>query len=78
MINCLSMQDVIQRVQSLQGSRELSGVVDDRGKFIYISQEELEAVARFIRQRGRVSITDLVNSSNILVNLQPDIPVDVH
>ena len=48
----------------------VSGVVDDRGKFIYISQEELEAVAKFIKQRGRVSISDISDSSNSLINLE--------
>ncbi len=67
------MQDAIARVQSLQESGELSGVVDDRGKFIYISEEEMKAVAQFIKQRGRVSITELVSSSNRLINLQPEI-----
>lgn len=59
-------------MQSLQESGELSGVVDDRGKFIFISDEELKAVADFIQQRGRVSIAELVSSSNRLINLQPD------
>lgn len=48
-----------------------SGVVDDRGKFIYISQEELQAVAKFVKQRGRVSLTELVENSNQLINLTP-------
>lgn len=60
-------------MQSLQESGELSGVVDDRGKFIFISDEELKAVADFIKQRGRVSIAELVSSSNRLVNLQPEV-----
>ena len=46
--------------------------MDDRGKFIYISEEELKSVANFIKQRGRVSIVELVSSSNRLINLQPD------
>ena len=50
----------------------MSGVVDDRGKFIYISREELEAVAKFIRQRGRVSIAELAESSNKLINITPE------
>lgn len=66
------VQDAIARVQSLQESGELSGVVDDRGKFIFISDQELQAVANFIQQRGRVSIAELVSSSNRLINLQPD------
>lgn len=50
----------------------LLGVTDDRGKFIYISPEELEAVAKFIKQRGRVTISELAESSSTLVNLQTD------
>lgn len=46
--------------------------MDDRGKFIYITQEEYEAVAKFIKQRGKVSITELVESSNQLINMNPD------
>ena len=48
----------------------LTGVVDDRGKFIYISQEELEAVASFIKLQGRVSIQDLATASGSLIRLQ--------
>lgn len=62
---------VVERIQELQTTGTLTGVIDDRGKFIYISQEELEAVAKFVRQRGRVSITELVENSNNLINLSP-------
>ena len=34
--------------------------------------EELESVAKYIRQHGRVSISDLADSSNRLINLNPD------
>lgn len=47
------------------------GVIDDRGKFIYISQEELDAVAKFVKQRGRVSLTELAENSNRLITLIP-------
>lgn len=50
-----------------------AGVIDDRGKFIYITPEELNAVADFIRQRGRVSIAELARASNTLINLNPEI-----
>ena len=65
----IKTQDVIDRINSLQESGDLTGVIDDRGKFIYISQEELENVAKFIRQQGRVSITDLAANSNKLITL---------
>lgn len=49
-----------------------AGVIDDRGKFISITPEELDSVAHFIRQRGRVSITELAQASNSLINLTPE------
>ncbi|XP_077293585.1 DDRGK domain containing 1 [Arctopsyche grandis] len=67
----LKTQAAIDRIATLQSEGVLTGVVDDRGKFIYISQQELENVAKFIKQRGRVSIVDLVESSNELINLVP-------
>ncbi|KAK1122823.1 hypothetical protein K0M31_009265 [Melipona bicolor] len=67
----LKASSVVERIQELQSNGNLTGVIDDRGKFIYISQEELEAVAKFVRQRGRVSITELAENSNRLINLNP-------
>lgn len=49
----------------------ITGVMDDRGKFIYISEEELHKVKRFIELRGRVNISELAKSSNELINLNP-------
>lgn len=65
-------QDAVDRVQELQTEGRLTGVMDDRGKFIFITVEELESVAKFIKQHGRVSISDLAESSNRLINLTPD------
>ncbi|XP_031409085.1 DDRGK domain-containing protein 1 [Meleagris gallopavo] len=68
----LRTQDAINRIQDLMADGTLTGVIDDRGKFIYITPEEMAAVAQFIKQRGRVSIAELVQASNSLINLQPD------
>lgn len=67
-------QDAISRLQDLLADGALTGVIDDRGKFISITPEELNAVAQFIRQRGRVSIAELAHASNSLINLTPEIP----
>nr|CAG4644514.1 EOG090X0N9E [Lepidurus arcticus] len=68
----MKTQDTIDRLQQLVAEGRLTGVIDDRGKFIYICQAELEAVARFVKQRGRVSLSDLAESSNKLINLVPE------
>merc|ERR1711962_1424392 len=63
----MKTDDTIDRVTTLVQEGKLTGVIDDRGKFIFISQEELEAVAKFITQRGRVSISELAENSNRLI-----------
>lgn len=66
-------KDVVDRIQHLISDGSLIGIIDDRGKFISISQEELESVAKFIRQRGRVTVDELVVNSNKLINLKPEV-----
>ena len=56
----------------MNGTAPFAGVIDDRGKLIYISMEELEGVADFIKDQGRVSITELAKASNSLINLEKD------
>ncbi|XP_022288372.2 DDRGK domain-containing protein 1-like [Crassostrea virginica] len=68
----IKTQDAVDRIKDLQTEGHLTGVMDDRGKFIYITVEELESVAKFMKQHGRVSISDLAESSNRLINLNPD------
>lgn len=67
----LKTQDAINRLETLQKEGQLTGVIDDRGKFIYISMEELENVARFMKQRGRVSISQLAQQGASLIDLRP-------
>lgn len=67
----LKTQAAIDRIKDLQKDDVLTGVIDDRGKFIYVSPDEMEAVAKFIRQRGRVSIAELAENSNNLINFAP-------
>lgn len=67
----MKSQTAVERIQDLQKDNILTGIIDDRGKFIYISQEEMEDIAKFIRQRGRVSLSDIVENSNRLINLTP-------
>ncbi|ENN81879.1 hypothetical protein YQE_01742, partial [Dendroctonus ponderosae] len=67
----LKTQACLDRIKDLQNDDILTGVIDDRGKFIYVSKSEMDAVAKFIRQRGRVSIAELAESSSQLINLIP-------
>ncbi|KAI3866003.1 hypothetical protein MKX03_019528 [Papaver bracteatum] len=67
----LRTQDCINRIVSLESMGRLSGVMDDRGKYIYIAEEEMRAVADYIRRQGRVSISHLASKSNQFIDLEP-------
>ncbi|CDW77362.1 UNKNOWN [Stylonychia lemnae] len=67
----LSTKDIIDRIQRLMETGRISGITDDRGKFIHITQQEFDAVARYIKIKGRVSKSDLQTECNRLVRMQP-------
>jgi hypothetical protein len=69
----LKVVDVISRVQALEQMGYISGVVDDRGKFIYIERGEMEAMAQFIKKKGRVRISALAQESSRLIDLEPKV-----
>ncbi|KAK6053202.1 hypothetical protein COOONC_09295 [Cooperia oncophora] len=66
----LKSDEAISRLQYFLENGILEGVMDDRGKFICITDEELNAVAKFINQRGRVTIQELAEYSNRLICLE--------
>lgn len=61
----------IYEVELAAFTGRLSGVMDDRGKYIYISLEEMKAVADYIRREGRVNISHLASMSNQFIDLEP-------
>eukprot|EP00850_Spirogloea_muscicola_P015879 SM000125S26084 [mRNA] locus=s125:247521:249628:- [translate_table: standard] len=70
----LRTQEVVSRVQALEQMGRISGVMDERGKFIYVSPEEMRAVADYIVRVGRVSIADLAARSSDFIDLEPKRP----
>jgi hypothetical protein len=68
----LRAQEVVKRVQNLENLGRISGVFDDRGKYIYITKEEMERVAEYITEQGRISVANLAAASNELILLKRD------
>lgn len=63
--------DAISKVQALEAEERITGVMDDRGKFIYISRQEMEDLAGFIKKQGRVAIAQLAMKSSEFIDLEP-------
>jgi len=67
----MKTMEAIELIERLDKEGKISGLVDDRGKYIHVTREEMEKVAKFINRRGRVSIDDIARESNKLINLKP-------
>ncbi|CBZ56193.1 Hypothetical coiled coil protein, related [Neospora caninum Liverpool] len=68
----LLTKDVVQRIRSLEETGRLSGILDDRGKYVYITEQELNAVAEFLKCTGRIhKVKDLVPACNRIIRLRP-------
>jgi len=67
----MQTKEVVDRIERLEESGRLLGITDDRGKYIHVSQEEFEAVARYMKSKGRVNRGDLLMECNKLVRLTP-------
>eukprot|EP00762_Andalucia_godoyi_P005509 ANDGO_00598.mRNA.1 DDRGK domain-containing protein 1 len=67
----LSTDDVLDRIRALEGDGRLLGVLDDRGKYLHVTVDEMKALSQFIRSRGKVSIQDIVKEVNRIIQI-PD------
>jgi hypothetical protein len=67
----LSSQAAVDRVKQLEEDGTITGVIDDRGKFIYVSTDELKRIADMVRRRGRISVSELGREINSIVDLNP-------
>ncbi|KAL3123821.1 hypothetical protein niasHT_010034 [Heterodera trifolii] len=62
--------DIVDRLKTLLQQKRLIGLFDDRGLFVSITEEELLDVAKFINQRGRVHLAEIVEQSKNLISLE--------
>lgn len=67
----LSTRDVVDRIERLEESGRLRGITDDRGKYIHITEEEFENVAKFIKRKGRVNRGELLTECGRLIRMHP-------
>ena len=61
--------DVLERLQSLDSSGEMTCVIDDRGKVIYLEETELEQISAFVERRGRLTQDDVNLECNRVIDL---------
>lgn len=61
----------IDRLKELEHQGRITGIFDDRGKFVYITPEEMSEMAKWLKSKGRINRADLVAACNKIVRLNP-------
>ncbi|KAL8447160.1 hypothetical protein Emag_004426 [Eimeria magna] len=68
----LKTKECVKRIESLREGGRLCGVLDDRGRFLCLTEDELQKVAAALKSQGRFSKeTDLVHVCNRIIRLVP-------
>ncbi|CCW69755.1 unnamed protein product [Phytomonas sp. Hart1] len=63
----VSVEELVAVIEELVREDTLFGVFDDRGKFVVMSELHFPMIAKFIIQRGRVSLTELARECNRII-----------
>lgn len=68
----LKVSECVNRIRTLEESGRVCGVFDDRGKYIVITEEEMNKLSEEIQSKGRISKSDvLVDACSRIISLQP-------
>lgn len=59
---------MVEMLHEFMADDRLSGILDDRGRFIYISTSEQDRIVEMIEREGKISIADLVAGCNRIIN----------
>jgi len=67
----LTTKQVMDKIKTLEELKMLNGVTDDRGKYIYINNIEMDAIYKTIVSKGALSKTELIGECSRLIRMEP-------
>ena len=67
----LSPNDIVMKLNQYEKEGRIMGIIDDRGKYIYITEKEMGLIEKMLMNRGRISKSDLIKECNRLIRFEP-------
>jgi hypothetical protein len=67
----ISSADLVDRLLQFEKQGRICGIIDDRGKYIYLTDKELSMIEKLFIHRGRISKTDLIKECNKIIRFMP-------
>ena len=67
----LNPNKIVELLNKYEQEGRITGIIDDRGKYIYITEKEMGLIEKMLTNRGRISKTDLIKECNRLIRFEP-------
>ena len=67
----LSPNEIVMKLNEFEKQGRILGIIDDRGKYIYITEKEMGLIEKMFMNRGRISKADLIKECNRLIRFEP-------
>ena len=67
----LSPNDIVMKLNQYEKEGRIMGIIDDRGKYIYITEKGMGLIEKMLMNRGRISKSDLIKECNRLIRFEP-------
>ncbi len=67
----LNPNDIVIKLNQYEKEGRIMGIIDDRGKYIYITEKEMSLIEKMLTNRGRISKSDMIKECNRLIRFEP-------
>lgn len=63
--------DLVDKLNFFEQQGRILGIIDDRGKYIYITEKEMSMIEKMFMNRGRITKAELIKECNRLIKFEP-------
>ena len=67
----LSTNDIVMKLNQFEKEGRILGIIDDRGKYIYVTEKEMNMIENLFIRRGRINKMDLIKECNKIIKFEP-------
>ena len=67
----ISPNELVEKLNQFEKEGRILGIIDDRGKYIYVTEKEMSMIENLFIRRGRINKMDLIKECNKIIKFEP-------
>ena len=67
----ISPNELVEKLNQFEKEGRILGIIDDRGKYIYVTEKEMNMIENLFIRRGRINKMDLIKECNKIIKFEP-------